>query len=150
MSCCEHYQGFQPILHDSFRTERLYSFCSFDSARTIWSAQDNMNRMEGETDPVLKVRCTASTEKHRKPSTPMLAGIDALLIDLQDVGARLYTYIWTVKLCIEACCEKGIPVWILDRPNPSEITIDGLFLKKEFFTFVGGPNIPLCHRMTHS
>jgi uncharacterized protein YbbC (DUF1343 family) len=71
------------------------------------------------------------------------------LIDLQDVGARLYTYIWTVKLCIEACAEAGVKVLILDRPNPvSLLPFDGPILKKEYFTFVGGASIPLCHRMT--
>jgi uncharacterized protein YbbC (DUF1343 family) len=79
----------------------------------------------------------------------MLREIDVLVIDLQDVGARLYTYIWTVKLCIEACSEAGIPVWVLDRPNPvGKLPFDGPVLKKEYFTFVGGASIPLCHRMT--
>jgi len=79
----------------------------------------------------------------------MLKDIEALIIDLQDTGARLYTYIWTVKQCIEACSEKRIPVWILDRPNPvGLLPFDGPVLKKEYFTFVGGASIPLCHRMT--
>jgi uncharacterized protein YbbC (DUF1343 family) len=79
----------------------------------------------------------------------MLHGIDVFLIDLQDVGARLYTYIWTIKLCIEACSEAGILVWILDRPNPiGRLPFDGPVLKKDFFSFVGGASIPLCHRMT--
>jgi uncharacterized protein YbbC (DUF1343 family) len=79
----------------------------------------------------------------------MLDDIDVLIVDLQDVGARLYTYIWTVKLCIEACSETGIPVWILDRPNPvGRLPCDGPVLKEEYFTFVGGASIPLCHRMT--
>jgi uncharacterized protein YbbC (DUF1343 family) len=79
----------------------------------------------------------------------MLNDIEALVIDLQDVGARLYTYLWTVKLCIEACAEAGIPVWILDRPNPiGRLPFDGPVLKEEYFTFVGGASIPLCHRMT--
>jgi uncharacterized protein YbbC (DUF1343 family) len=83
------------------------------------------------------------------PTPEMLKGIDVFLIDLQDVGARLYTYIWTVKLCIEACMKAGIPVWVLDRPNPvSKLPFDGPVLKKEYFTFVGGASIPLCHRMT--
>jgi uncharacterized protein YbbC (DUF1343 family) len=87
--------------------------------------------------------------KDRKPTSEMLDDIDVLLIDLQDVGARLYTYIWTVKLCIEACTESGIPVWILDRPNPiGTLQYDGPVLKEEYFTFVGGASIPLCHRMT--
>jgi uncharacterized protein YbbC (DUF1343 family) len=79
----------------------------------------------------------------------MLNGVDVFLIDLQDVGARLYTYIWTVKLCMEACMEAGIPVWLLDRPNPiGRLPFDGPVLKEKYFTFVGGASIPLCHRMT--
>jgi uncharacterized protein YbbC (DUF1343 family) len=87
--------------------------------------------------------------KNRKPTPKMLENIEALIIDLQDVGARPYTYIWTMKLCMEACEEKGIPVYILDRPNPIGcIDFDGPMLLEEFFTFVGGAEIPLCHRMT--
>jgi uncharacterized protein YbbC (DUF1343 family) len=79
----------------------------------------------------------------------MLDGLDVMIVDLQDVGARLYTYIWTVKLCMEACAEAGIPVYILDRPNPiGRLQCDGPVLREEFFTFVGGAEIPLCHRMT--
>ncbi len=87
--------------------------------------------------------------RNRKPTPEMLGHIEALIIDLQDVGARLYTYVWTIKLCMEACTEAGIPVWVLDRPNPiGRVPFDGPVLKKEFFTFVGGAEIPLCHRMT--
>jgi uncharacterized protein YbbC (DUF1343 family) len=111
--------------------------------------QDNMIEWEGETDPVLKVPLYSLYGENRKPTPAMLDDIDVLLIDLQDVGARLYTYIWTVKLCIQACCEAGMPVWILDRPNPvGTLPFDGPVLKEEYFTFVGGASIPLCHRMT--
>ena len=111
--------------------------------------QDNMKEWEGEKDPVLMVPLYSLYGEHRKPTSAMLDDIDVLLIDLQDVGARLYTYIWTVKLCIEACSEAKIPIWILDRPNPVGILpFDGPVLKKEYFTFVGGASIPLCHRMT--
>lgn len=111
--------------------------------------QDNMIEWEGESHPLLKIPVFSLYGKNRKPSWLMLENIDVLLIDLQDVGARLYTYIWTVKLCIEACNELSIPVWVLDRPNPiGKVPFDGPVLKKEYFTFVGGASIPLCHRMT--
>jgi uncharacterized protein YbbC (DUF1343 family) len=111
--------------------------------------QDNMIEWEGETDPVLKIPLFSLYGEHRKPTGKMINEIDILLIDLQDIGARLYTYVWTVKLCIEACTESGIPVWILDRPNPiGKLPHDGPVLKEEFFTFVGGASFPLCHRMT--
>ncbi len=111
--------------------------------------QDNMIEWLSQKHPVYKIPLYSLYGQHRKPSPGMLEDIDIFLIDLQDVGARLYTYIWTVKLCIEACAEAGIPVWVLDRPNPIGILpLDGPVLKEGFFTFVGGASIPLCHRMT--
>jgi uncharacterized protein YbbC (DUF1343 family) len=111
--------------------------------------QDNMIEWTGEIHPYYKTPVFSLYGEHRKPTAGMLEQIDLLLIDLQDVGARLYTYIWTVKLCMEACSEAGIPVWLLDRPNPvAAIDFDGPVLKENYFTFVGGASIPLCHRMT--
>jgi uncharacterized protein YbbC (DUF1343 family) len=111
--------------------------------------QDNMIEWEGTADPILGVPVYSLYGKNRKPTPKMLNGLEAFVIDLQDVGARLYTYIWTVKLCMEACAESGIPVYILDRPNPvGRIQADGPVLREEYFTFVGGACIPLCHRMT--
>ena len=111
--------------------------------------QDNMIEWQSQKHPVFNIPLYSLYGNYRKPSIEMLNGLDAFVIDLQDVGARLYTYIWTVKLCMEACAESGIPVWLLDRPNPiGKLPFDGPVLKKEFFTFVGGASIPLCHRMT--
>lgn len=111
--------------------------------------QDNMIEWNGLIHPVWKIPVFSLYGENRKPTPAMLSEIDVLLIDMQDVGARLYTYAWTVKLCMEACADAGIPVWVLDRPNPvAGIWFDGPVLKKEYFTFVGGAEIPLCHRMT--
>jgi uncharacterized protein YbbC (DUF1343 family) len=111
--------------------------------------QDNMIEWQSEKHTIFDIPLYSLYGKNRKPTPEMLNGIDVFLIDLQDIGARLYTYIWTVKLCMEACTEAGIPVWLLDRPNPiARLTFDGPVLKKEYFTFVGGASIPLCHRMT--
>ncbi|MBD3321374.1 MAG: DUF1343 domain-containing protein [Chitinivibrionales bacterium] len=111
--------------------------------------QDNMVEWEDTIHPVLNVPVFSLYGAVRKPDSAMLAEIDALVIDLQDVGARPYTYLWTMKLCMEACGEAGIPVWVLDRPNPiAAIGFDGPVLSPEYFSFVGGAAIPLCHRMT--
>jgi uncharacterized protein YbbC (DUF1343 family) len=111
--------------------------------------QDNMIEWQSQRHPVFDIPLYSLYGSQRKPTAEMLKGIEVLLIDLQDVGARLYTYIWTVKLCMEACSEADIPVWVLDRPNPvALLPFDGPVLKKEYFTFVGGASIPLCHRMT--
>jgi len=111
--------------------------------------QDNMIEWESTIDPVLGIPVHSLYGEHRKPTPRMLDGLEALVVDLQDVGARLYTYIWTVKLCMEACAEAGIPVFMLDRPNPiGRVQADGPVLREDYFTFVGGASIPLCHRMT--
>ncbi|HON11399.1 MAG TPA: DUF1343 domain-containing protein [Chitinispirillaceae bacterium] len=111
--------------------------------------QDNMIEWEGGEDPVLGIPVYSLYGRVRKPASRMLDGIDALVFDIQDVGARPYTYVWTLKLCMEACQEKGISLWVLDRPNPIGcIGVDGPMLLPENFTFVGGARIPLCHRLT--
>jgi uncharacterized protein YbbC (DUF1343 family) len=111
--------------------------------------QDNMIEWQSQRHPSYSIPLYSLYGEHRKPTPAMLNEIDVLLIDLQDVGARLYTYVWTVKLCIEACTEASIPIVLLDRPNPiGRLPFDGPVLKKEYFTFVGGASIPLCHRMT--
>lgn len=111
--------------------------------------QDNMIEWHTQQHPVFNIPVYSLYGEHRKPTADMLKGIDIFLIDLQDIGARLYTYIWTIKLCMEACTEAGIRVCLLDRPNPiGRLPFDGPVLKKEYFTFVGGASIPLCHRMT--
>jgi uncharacterized protein YbbC (DUF1343 family) len=111
--------------------------------------QDNMIEWTGNLHPAYEVPVFSLYGEHRKPTPSMLKEIEVLIVDLQDVGARLYTYAWTLKLCMEACSEAGIPVWVLDRPNPvAGLWYDGPVLKEKFFTFVGGASIPLCHRMT--
>ncbi|MBE0675445.1 MAG: DUF1343 domain-containing protein [Bacteroidales bacterium] len=111
--------------------------------------QDNMIEWNGYWDERLGIPVYSLYGSNRKPTPEMIEGIDAFVVDLQDAGARLYTYIWTVKLCMEACSEAGIPVWILDRPNPiARLGMDGPVLQEDYFTFVGGASIPLCHSMT--
>jgi uncharacterized protein YbbC (DUF1343 family) len=111
--------------------------------------QDNMVEWEGGVHPTLKIPVYSLYGEHRRPTGAMLEGLDALIFDVQDVGARPYTYVWTLKHCMEACAERGIPVWVLDRPNPiGRIGVDGPMLSAGFFSFVGGAEIPLCHRMT--
>ncbi|MBD3316560.1 MAG: DUF1343 domain-containing protein [Chitinivibrionales bacterium] len=111
--------------------------------------QDNMVEWKGYRHPRYDIPVYSLYGETRKPRACMLEGLDALVIDLQDVGARPYTYIWTVKLCLEACAELSVPVWLLDRPNPiGALAFDGPPLEEEFHSFVGGAPIPLCHRMT--
>ncbi len=100
--------------------------------------QDNMIEWESTSDPLLGVPVHSLYGEHRKPTPEMLRGLEALVVDLQDVGARLYTYIWTVKLCMEACAEAGVPVYILDRPNPiGRVQADGPVLREEYLYIRG-------------
>lgn len=84
----------------------------------------------------------------KKPSASDLEGIDIMVIDLQDVGTRFYTYISTMTLVMEACAEHNIPVIILDRPNPNGFFVDGPVLEKGFESFVGMHPVPVVHGMT--
>ncbi len=86
--------------------------------------------------------------KHKKPTPEMLAGLDIVVFDIQDVGARFYTYISTLHYVMEACAEQGIKVLVLDRPNPNGHYVDGFVLEKEFKSFVGMHQIPIVHGMT--
>lgn len=85
---------------------------------------------------------------NKKPKPEQLAGIDIMVFDLQDVGARFYTYISSLHYIMEACAENNIPLMILDRPNPNGNIIDGPILEKEFSSFVGMHPIPVLHGMT--
>jgi len=84
----------------------------------------------------------------KKPSPQQLAGIDVLMFDLQDVGARFYTYISHLHYIMEACAEQKIPLIILDRPNPNGGIVDGPILEKEHSSFIGMHTIPVLHGMT--
>ena len=85
---------------------------------------------------------------NKKPKPEQLKGIDVMVLDLQDVGARFYTYISSLHYVMEACAEQKIPVIILDRPNPNGNLVDGPLLEKEFASFVGMHPIPVLHGMT--
>ncbi|WP_282113048.1 exo-beta-N-acetylmuramidase NamZ family protein [Maribacter stanieri] len=86
--------------------------------------------------------------KNRKPSQEQLEGLDLVLFDIQDVGVRFYTYISTMQLVMEACAEKGIPILVLDRPNPNGHYVDGPTMKAAHTSFLGMTEIPLVYGMT--
>lgn len=85
---------------------------------------------------------------NKKPKPEQLKDIDVLIFDLQDVGARFYTYISSLHYIMEACAENNIPVIVLDRPNPNGGIVDGPILEKENSSFVGMHTIPVLHGMT--
>lgn len=85
---------------------------------------------------------------NKKPTKAQLAGIDIMVFDLQDVGARFYTYISSLHYLMEACAENNIPLIVLDRPNPKGSTIDGPILELSNKSFVGMHPVPVLHGMT--
>jgi uncharacterized protein YbbC (DUF1343 family) len=85
---------------------------------------------------------------NKKPKTVQLADIDIMVFDLQDVGARFYTYISSLHYIMEACAENNIQLLVLDRPNPNGGIVDGPILETEFTSFVGMHPIPILHGMT--
>lgn len=85
---------------------------------------------------------------NKKPKPAQLSGIDVMIFDLQDVGARFYTYISSLHYVMEACAENNIQLIVFDRPNPNGSIVDGPLLEKEFTSFVGMHPIPLLHGMT--
>jgi len=86
--------------------------------------------------------------KNKKPYAKQLENLDVIIFDVQDVGARFYTYISTLHYVMEACAEANIPVIVLDRPNPNGHYVDGPILEKELKSFVGMHPIPIVHGMT--
>jgi uncharacterized protein YbbC (DUF1343 family) len=111
--------------------------------------QDNMAEWEGFRDERTGLPVFSLYGEHRKPRPSMLKDVDAMVIDLQDVGSRYYTFIWTMELCMEACAEEGKSVVILDRPNPIGGTMtEGPMLEPEYASFVGLRPLPVRHGMT--
>jgi len=86
--------------------------------------------------------------RNKKPTKEQLGEIDFMIFDIQDVGARFYTYISTLHYVMEACAENNIPLMILDRPNPNGHYVDGPIMEREFSSFVGLHPVPIVHGMT--
>ena len=101
-----------------------------------------------QNDPFSGTPIISLYGKKKKPSDKDLDGVDILVFDIQDVGTRFYTYISTMHLVMEACAENGIPMIVLDRPNPNGHYIDGPVLDTAFSSFVGMHPIPAVHGLT--
>lgn len=111
--------------------------------------QDNMVETDHYIHPYFNIPVYSLYSETRIPTDEMLEGIDHLFIDLQDVGCRVYTYIYTLTLILEKCANKDIKVIVLDRPNPiNGIDVEGNLLEPEFESFVGRHSIPMRHGMT--
>lgn len=111
--------------------------------------QDNMVEWEGFRDDRRGLPVFSLYGHTRKPGPVMLKNIDVMAIDLQDVGSRYYTFIWTMELCMQACLEAGKPVVVLDRPNPiGGALVEGPVLDTAYASFVGQRPLPVRHGMS--
>ncbi len=111
--------------------------------------QDNMVETPDAADALRRVPVYSLYSDTREPTAEMLAGLDVLVIDLQDVGARIYTFIYTMANCLRAAARHGVPVIVCDRPNPiGGLQVEGAVLSAGFESFVGQFQIPMRHGMT--
>jgi uncharacterized protein YbbC (DUF1343 family) len=104
--------------------------------------------VDDSIDPTTKLPVISLYGKHYKPTADDLKGLDLVIFDIQDVGARFYTYISTLHYVMEACAENNVELMILDRPNPNGYSVDGPVLDTAYKSFVGMHPIPITHGMT--
>ena len=110
--------------------------------------QDNMVESEDFTDPVHGIPVFSLYGEVRRPTGQSMSTFDTILIDLQDLGCRIYTFITTLLYVLEAAAEQGKAVWVLDRPNPAGRPIEGMTLRPGWESFVGAGPIPMRHGLT--
>jgi uncharacterized protein YbbC (DUF1343 family) len=110
--------------------------------------QDNMVESPDFTDPVHGIPVFSLYGEVRRPTGQAMGTFDVLLVDLQDLGCRIYTFITTLLYVLEAAAEHGKAVWVLDRPNPAGRPIEGLTLRPGWESFVGAGPIPMRHGLT--
>ena len=110
--------------------------------------QDNMVESPDITDPVLGIPVFSLYGEVRKPSDAMMDTFDTVLVDLQDLGCRIYTFVTTLRYVLEAAARHGKEVWVLDRPNPAGRPVEGLTLRPGWESFVGAGSMPMRHGLT--
>ncbi|PKO87816.1 MAG: DUF1343 domain-containing protein [Betaproteobacteria bacterium HGW-Betaproteobacteria-10] len=110
--------------------------------------QDNMVESPDFLDPQHGIPVFSLYGEVRRPSAAMMATFDVLLVDLQDLGCRIYTFITTLRYVLEAAAQHGKSVWVLDRPNPAGRPIEGLSLRDGWESFVGAGAMPMRHGLT--
>src|SRR5919206_3059505 len=110
--------------------------------------QDNMVESEDFTDPVHGIPVFSLYGEVRRPTAASMETFDVLLVDLQDLGCRIYTFITTLRYVLEEAARAQKSVWILDRPNPVGRPVEGLRLREGWESFVGAGALPMRHGLT--
>jgi uncharacterized protein YbbC (DUF1343 family) len=115
----------------------------------FWGAPQDHAHIRSTRDPVSRLPIVSLYGMRREPAPPMLAGLDALVVDLQDVGSRYYTFAWTMVLAMRACARAGVAVVVLDRPNPlGGERVEGNIADPAFASFVGLFPLAVRHGLT--
>ena len=110
--------------------------------------QDNMIESQDASDPVHHIPVFSLYGRVRRPTAAMMETFDVLLVDLQDVGCRIYTFVTTLRYVLEEAARKHKAVWVLDRPNPVGRPVEGLTLRRGWESFVGAGALPMRHGLT--
>ncbi len=110
--------------------------------------QDNMVESMDYRDPLHDIPVFSLYGEVRRPTPAMLDSFDVLLVDLQDLGCRIYTFITTLRYVLEAAAQQGKAVWVLDRPNPAGRPVEGLTLRPGWESFVGAGPMPMRHGLS--
>ena len=110
--------------------------------------QDNMMESPDFVDATLGIPVFSLYGEVRRPTDAMMDSFDVLLVDLQDLGCRIYTFITTLRYVLEAAAAHGKTVWVLDRPNPAGRPVEGLTLREDWQSFVGAGPMPMRHGLT--
>ena len=108
----------------------------------------NGEKVNNELDAKTGLPIISLYGKNKKPTAESLQDVDVVIFDIQDVGARFYTYISTLHYLMDACAENNKELWVLDRPNPNGYYIDGPILEKNFQSFIGLDPLPIVHGLT--
>ncbi|MDD2706745.1 MAG: DUF1343 domain-containing protein [Verrucomicrobiae bacterium] len=131
------------------RTDRCRLTALFGPEHGAFGSEHAGGKVQSGVEAATALPIHSLYGKTRKPTPEMLKGLDALVFDLQDIGSRSYTYISTMKLCLEACAEAGIEFVVLDRPNPlGGVRVEGPMVEKPFESFISALSVPYLHGMT--
>lgn len=136
------------LLIDTLKSLGVHITAAFAPEHGVRGQADAGAKVNNEVDAKTGIQIFSIYGSNKKPSVEQLKKMDLIIFDIQDVGARFYTYISTLHYVMEAAAENGKKVIVLDRPNPNGHYVDGPILQKEFTSFVGMHPIPVVHGMT--
>lgn len=135
-------------LIDALKKNKIHVVKIFAPEHGFRGNTDGGEKIQDTIDPVTQIPVISLYGKKLKPTADDLHDVDIILFDIQDVGARFYTYISSLQYLLEAAAENHKPVIIFDRPNPNGFYVDGPVLKQKYKSFIGMQPIPIVHGMT--